>query len=353
MTNVQKVNDAYCIDSFKIRIPLSDLDYYSSSLTDSKFSLINSDAEVVDEIEKTRMLKVGDKGLSLKVGKVRTSKTDNVDCLQIASPSKILGSQYFDGINSDTFSIIHDFIVGSGLVKVSKDALLNMGMVTDFDIKRDTYFPSNLDFVKYCRHLKKSAKLSSDLGKGCKVYNNNKQGRGIQFNTRPTSTVSSPFLKLYDKLAHLSSVYYDFTDKNLSGFDINGLVRSEATVKNKKHLQTVLGNDITNNLHTIVNLGQDELKMFVDHAKRIHIDQVTAYQTKKEDMTGNDLSMYRYIVLLLSLNKSFHQIQSLQLGGREKKDKQRTKRKMNELYQRYLSEQKTAKNVLFEGVPVW
>jgi len=201
--------------------------------------------------------------------------------------------------------------------------------------------------------LKKSAKLSSDLGKGCKVYNNNKQGRGIQFNTRPTSTVSSPFLKLYDKLAHLSSVYYDFTDKNLSGFDINGLVRSEATVKNKKHLQTVLGNDITNNLHTIVNLGQDELKMFVDHAKRIHIDQVTAYQTKKEDMTGNDLSMYRYIVLLLSLNKSFHQIQSLQLGGREKKDKQRTKRKMNELYQRYLSEQKTAKNVLFEGVPVW
>jgi len=348
MSKISKVSNQCTIDSMQVRIPLSDLSKHSSSLTDNTY-LVTSTGEVISELTSNRKHQVGDKGLSLQIKGIRHKGRENIDCLVIGAPSKILGSQYFDGITNDSFRIIYDAIIGSGLVGVSMDALLSSGIATDFDIKKDSYFPGHMDFGQYCYHLKRQAKPTTDIGKGCKVYNNVNDGRGIQFSTRKTATAAYPFLKLYDKARELHTKSLSFTRECLPSYDITGLVRAEVTVKNRQQFKRVI-KSADNSLGAVLSLSSNEMQMFLTHAQQIHIDKVTAYRPKSTEYTAMSLTLYRAVSIHLDSGMSFSQIQNLLLEGRDKVDKSRTKKLLNEMHAYYLGEKKDALDASCEGI---
>lgn len=348
MSKITKVGQQCCIDSMQIRLPLSSVSSYSPSLTENTLHVTPS-GEVIAELTNNRKHRVGELGLSLQVKKVRHEKRENIDCLILTAPTKLLGRHYFDGINQDTFRIIYDAIIGSELADVSLDALLTSGVATDFDIKRDSYLPGGMDFVKWCRMLKKQAKPTTDIGKGCKVYNNAKEGKGIQFNCRKTSTMASPFLKFYDKCRELHSNSLDFTKSNLRGHELTGLIRAEATVKNRQQVKRVLRTP-DNSLGNILSLPSNELQKFLIHAQRVHLDKITAVREKSNEMKPLTLSVYNLAAHLFDTGMSFREVEKIVVGeGRKKKDKGRTKDLIAELHNHYLSKQKNGSEASYEG----
>lgn len=338
-TKIRKIEKVCSIDSMQIRVPLEAINTYSPSLTENTLH-VTLEGEVLEEVTNNRIHRVGELGLSLQVKSIRHTGRENIACLVLSAPSKILGSRYFDGINQDTFKIIHDAIIDSGLADISLDALLTRGVATDFDIKQDWYLPVDQDFGEYCKQQKKQAKPNTDIGKGCKVYNNAKAGRGIQFSTRRTATASYPFLKLYDKKRELISKSLLFTQSYLSGFEIDRLIRSEVTVKNRQQFKRVIGH-ANNSLGMVLSLPSDELEKFISHAEEVHLNKVTATRNKTEKYTGMKLAIYLAMAALLEDGKTLGEVEIILLGeGREKKDKQRTRKLIVELYENYLSTKK-------------
>lgn len=349
MSKIIKVAGQCSIDSMKIRIPISDLISYDDCLTSPHY-LYNSDSVLVKEIHSNQSVKVGDDGLSMQVSKVRHDGKNTVDCLLLTAPSKLLGKQYFDGITQDTFEIIYDLIIGSGYVNVSFDALLGRGVATDVDIKKDCYFPSDLEFHKYCRHLEKGTKLSAKIGEGCHVFNGPTTGQGIQWGERRRAKPGYPYLKYYSKEKHLQTAYLPFYLDNLRDKDIVGLVRKEVTVKDRQQFKNIIGHADTT-LGSFLSLPSADLQKFIEHAERIHVDKVTAYQQRKtkEDLTGYDLGVFNLLVWSLSLGKSFYEIEKMYLQGREKRDKTRHRKILMGLYERHLSQQKSSLESVYEG----
>jgi len=332
--NIRKVNSQSSIDSMQLRIPVSDVERFSDCLTDTHHLVNSATGDVVDTLEANRRQVIG--SLSMQVKKVRHSKGENIDCLTIGTPAKLLGQDYFDGINSNSFAAIHELINSTGLVDVSLDCLLNNSIATDIDIKKDFYRPNDVDFGKWCRHLKSHAKSTTDIGKGCKVYNNELQGQGIQFGTRKTATISYPFFKIYNKHRELLTKSHEFRRDYLQHYDIDGLSRLEVTIKNSSHIKKVA--KLTNcNTSKLLNFSQAELNLFIAHATRVHLDKVTAYRKPNEKLTGMKLSIYRLMVAMLESGLQFGVVENALLADREKKDKQRTRILLGELRQLYMS----------------
>jgi hypothetical protein len=348
MTKISKVTGQCSIDSMKLRIPISDLISYDDCLTNPHY-LYNSDSVLVKEIETPQKVFIGDAGLSMQVSKVRHDGKNNVDCLVMTAPSKLLGRQYLDGITNDTFKIIYDLISGSGYANVSLDALLGRGVVTDFDVKKDFYNPSDVDFHQFCKQLEKDTKPSTKLGQGCKVYNNEKQGQGIQWGTRKTATPAYPFFKVYNKVRELQTKSLPFYLDNLAGMDIGGLCRAEVTIKNKQHYNNIYGQADTT-LGSILSLSSNELEKSIIHAKRVHLDKVTAYQRKtSEDITGKDLTILRLLGDDIRRGATFYEVEKLVLEGLEKAPKRRQRKLIIELHNYYLSQQEKGLEGSYEG----
>ena len=353
MTKIAKVTNQCSIDSFQFRIPLADVRSYDSCLT-SKHLLVNEQGEVIEEKTANRKYRVEGQingtGFATQIKKVRHTGRQNIDCILFDIPSKLLGANYFDGITQDNFPIIYDTIIGSGLANFSYDALMGAGVAADIDVKRDAYKPNDMDFPKYCLTLKQQAKPTTEIGKGCKTFNGQNEGQGIQFNTRNSATVASPFLKFYNKSMELHTKSLPFLQSNLRDKDISGLIRVESTIKNKQHFQRVLKHS-NNTLGCVLSLSSKELEQFIIHAQRIHLDKVTAYQQRKpnQDLAGKDLMLFRFLIDSLGRGVSFYEVERFLLEGLEKTPKRRTRKLIIELHDRYLSEQKEGLESVYEG----
>jgi len=350
MTKIAKVGNGCTIDSMQIRVPLKDVESYAHSLTDTHY-VVSSTGEVIETLEANRKHRVGDAGLSLQIKRLRHTGRENIDCLVIGAPSKILGRHYFDGITSDTFRIIYDAIKGSHLVNVSMDALFGAGIVTDFDIKQDMYLPGDINFSKYCYHLKTHSKPTTHIGRGCKVYNNAQHGQGIQFGTRKTATANYPFLKVYNKGLELQTKSLDFGRSHLQDVDTSRLIRTEVTCKNRQQFKAIVGAQV-NNLTTVLSLPSNELRKFIEHAQRVHIDKITARPERTNTLTGMKLGVYNLMSLHLDAGGAFHKLERAYLKGREKKDRQRSKKLLHELHGIYLLGKETSLETSFEGLPL-
>mgnify|MGYP000532189020 CR=1 FL=1 len=331
------------IDSLQIRVPLSDVESYSDSLTDNTY-LVSSSGEVLEEREANRRHWTPDKALSMQVKRVRHSGSENLNCLQLTATSKLLGLHYLDGITSQTFGIVYDAIVGTGLVNLSYDSLLTQGVATDLDVKKDSYFPSDVDFAKYCKELEKASKPTRQIARGCKRYNNREQGRGIQFGIRKSATAAYPFLKLYDKRRELLTKSLDFAKENvLSVYDTERLVRTEATAKNREAFKRVLGTS-DNSLGSALRLSPQALQKFIQHAVNVHIEKVTAPHNREtsNNLTGMKLGIYRWLESSLDSGVHFLEFSDTYLQRRSKKDRQRSKALLSELHTMYLNSKKTS-----------
>jgi len=335
MTKIARVWTLPSVDSLQIRVPLVSVDDYSHDLTENTY-LVSETGEVLEERTTNRVHLTKDKALSFQVKNVRHSGRENIPCVQIMATSKLLGERYFEGINKANFQIIQNAIQRSGLINIRPDILLTQGLVTDVDIKADAYLPPHVDFVEYTKQLERDCRTSAKIGEGCKRYNNQDQGQGIQFGTRKTATVSRPFFKVYNKCLELLTNSSEFTRENITGnHDLLGLVRTEVTVKNREAFKRVLGTS-DNTLGNLLSFSPTTLNQALTHAGNAHLSKVTKYCSRTtQGLSGNSLTIYNFMRNCLESGMSLSDVLELATTGHDKKGRQRSRSLIKDLFGRY------------------
>jgi hypothetical protein len=345
----KKVDQSFGIDSMRLRIPVKNCNRISSELYDNKLIV----SETTGEIEDTRTnQRKAFNSLTFQAKEAMTGFQSSEPCVIISVPAKGLEDQYFEGINKSNFNRIFSQIISSGLVDISEDAFYNSALCSDIDIKKDFYFgESGLKkqfpvFVDYCKALKHQAKPTKAIGRGVKVYNSQKQGQGIQFGTRSQSSISYPFLKLYNKEIELNTRAADFSSRHLSGSNYEGVIRAEATIKNADHMKRIVI-DSEPVLLNVLGFTQNELRKFFQHAWNVHINQTTALPKKIEKMTGSKQIIYNSISVLGGLGLDRYEIETALLKDMPNRMSLSRYRKIfRELYSLYESTKKQPKNVI-------
>lgn len=336
------ISQDYSIDSLRYRIPLNDCKNVNPILS-SEILEVNSHTSEIEAI-KPRSEKRGN--LIFKLGKSRFAGRGNMSCLSIAIPSKILRQDYFDGISNDNILKVFGAIMSTGLVDVSFDAFLNASAVSDVDIKQDLDFYQSPFYPEYqkqsdlFRAIKKASIPSTDKRKGATLYNK-RENVGIDFGSRQTASIGYPFFKMYSKITELKSPRgIAFTSKYLGHLDLsdsNQIMRSEVTVKNKKHFESIVGNFDTS-LKSLLGLSQTDLKKLMTHAYDIHVNKLTATRTRNTDgLKPRDQAILNLIAFCTEQGLSKYAIQSRFIDNIEcRRSRARMLKLFDELYCNYV-----------------
>ena len=272
MTKIQE----FSIDSLKLRIPFQEITILDKSILDTRKKLIISDAtgEILSE-DKIKSLSTEIKfdSYSIKVAIVNQYNLQSKeieDVLEIYLHSKVLEGNYFDGITKNNLRLIYDKLIGAKVFMCSYETFINSS-VNDIDIKYD-FISDKSTFSTLCNELKSRARQSTKLGNGQAMYKNG----NLTFNRRESSTLSSPFVKFYDK--ELEAI--EKNNKFFNHFFPYETVE-EDKVKNKKRIEATCkkSSDINkffdlehSSLSTITQITQSELKRFIGYAINKNID---------------------------------------------------------------------------------
>ncbi len=223
------VNDECKIDSLQLFLPmdkvtLNNQDYYTT------LEINKATGEI--EKEKEPFIKFNDRGASvgIKVGVKPMGRGSMGKGVSISIPSKILGSDYFDGINKDNIRKVHGYINSvTDDFNVSMENFLK-ARASDIDFCLDGTVLSDNDFKVFSKELSKMCQAV-----GIKHYNPKKKGE-YYIQTRKTATNTTPFSKIYQKL-----VEYDGSEHQKAFFPDVSLIpnstRAEVTLKNQEMIR--------------------------------------------------------------------------------------------------------------------
>lgn len=291
------------IDSMEVRVPLSK----GVKVLDNRLkkgivveSLVDENGEVHDLSEKQnpRTIYNKDKGLSFKfrIKKVRHTKGEFEDCIFMAVNSKLLGTNYFDGINSNNFEKIIGCIMDQGVVKVPFDSVVGNGKMTDTDF----FIDQHITFEKH-RHIidmfKQMTIPSSLRDKGYKFYSG-KNNHGIEWGLREKATAHTPFAKVYWKPYEMLSKSAIFTKMYFEndGMKLDERSRVEITLKNARAFKRFGLN--SNDVKDIVYLHSSKLVNVINDVLDVHMDrEVEPIKMDKklsvqDQFTINSFSLY-------------------------------------------------------------
>lgn len=198
--------------------------------------------------------------------------------IKIGFSAKVLKEHYFDGINKDNIDFIVDFINKEGVLKVSKETILNSRAVdTDICIDKVLQSTTTTEFVKFSRSISSIRKETNPNAftevdnVGIEWGNRKKVGKAYQ---------TKQYLKFYDKHLELngnSKVFYDtYLKKNpFVNLVPERQIRVETTIKNTAHWKTYgieisTLNDLLNlDLTKHQNIFERPLNHYLDGQKRV------------------------------------------------------------------------------------
>lgn len=274
-----------CIDSLKLRIKLSKVSNVHPLLTEQYVKLtVLPDGHAIphEELHNPDPYIAIVNGVKFRIYckfYIRTlpNKTKVSErYLVLGLSSKMVGSQYFQGITAENIELIHQKLMDLNLFTFSKKALLD-GLVSDVDIcttnliEQETY--------KTClKFLYSSCKLGKrPLIRPPADFND----IGLQFNNRPNANNSTPFAKVYHKgieLQHPKSI--EFYKTFLAPIDsdiLKDLVRFEGTIKNykhKKYLENKIGLPPFKTLSDLLQTKKIHLHNFLNSISPLYVERV-------------------------------------------------------------------------------
>ena len=168
------------------------------------------------------------------------------------------------------------------------------------------------------------------------------QNGNIEFNTRKTSTSTSPFLKLYDKELEAIERKNEFFDTYFNVNDLRNLKRIEATLKSTKEVKQSLNLE-TSNLVSLLNSTPGELNEVISNAVNINlkaIKEVTIKKSKVERSNNLDKMIYIHFANMLdNQNLFFEEALAITLEHfTDKQNKFRIKKKIVKIYSEEIAE---------------
>lgn len=347
----------FSIDSCKIRLPIDMISIKDNRLYDDyisvhKDNLLKHGSIEIDETDfKRKAIKVEENGVKIHFllqNFFIDAKGSQRQFLVMLINSKILGSDYFKGINSETIRQVYDAIQSLGIVSFNYESFIWNAKVSDLDIKVD-FLQKKPDafFSKIVSDCDKN-KRSSFSNKGYKRFKS-KTNKGIAFGSRPDATLGSPFFKLYHKKTELFYNSNVFFAKYLQKFfgskegneivqsDYNYIVRAEYTLKNQKFIKKFLNCD--GSLEFILKVTQEQYRKAIQEIKLIHIapreiKKVLVSLSPMDQMLLNSLLLWHSI----EPNVHYAEVKNVMLEGLTGNAKARAKKKLEQLYYSYIIE---------------
>jgi len=233
------------IDSLKLRISLYNVKVINEVLGDDYYVFSKrTGEEITDENFKRNAYFHEEFGCKTfyKIENQINKQGIVLPYLTILFTSKILGADYFKGIQKPTLFQVYENIIKQEIVYMTFEDFM-FGECTDTDVKIDLIPRVEAkDVINTIYSLAKPKKLAIEA---CSVYRQ-KSNLGIQFALRKTPKyIKAPYLKFYEKIRELKSKSIEFKENHLLKFELpNEVLRVETTIKNKKHFKH-LGQDNT------------------------------------------------------------------------------------------------------------
>ncbi len=315
------------LDSFKIRIPINEVDYLSDSLTGDWVWVNKLTGEEKENIYKAKAYSHNENGINIRIA----SEFQKIDFngkvekfLTILVSSKTLKERYLEGITKSNVHLVYDYLQGLNLCTFSLESFLN-GHLTDVDFKRDFINDQGLKLVDA---LSEKA-IPVKYGRACTPFRG-KTNQGIQYSERETDRFNTaPYLKIYSKEHDMDSKSRDFRQRFLPDVNLQHLWRIETTVKNKSHFKQL--GVRTTTLKAIMDLDQDQLENILSRAVKSHLEP----QTKRYSSDGikpDDVVMVNLMRLCMDHKQSYARILEAALSGLEGSNRTKKRDKLERVY---------------------
>jgi uncharacterized protein (DUF4415 family) len=337
------------IDSLKLRIPINEIKILDSSILDSKRKLVinNDTGEIISEdVIKSLSTEINFPHYKIKVAIVSIwnfSKKSNFEFLEIYLHSKILQTNYFNGITSKDIQAIYKRLMKRKVFHCTYESFMN-GAVNDIDIKLD--IETNTDvFKSLCKELKNQATEFNTLGQGAKLYSNG----NLTFNRRESSTISKPFVKFYDKgieaIDKNKEFFTEYINLDLTAINVK---RIEVTCKKSSDIKSYFELE-NSNLKSILDIKQESLKNYLRFAINQNLKKGIKIAESSEKQNSN-LDTFIHLHFVNSITNQGQTYQStlnevLNHFTTDKVNKARIKKRCENWYINYESKETEIKDI--------
>lgn len=309
-TNIENITTAPAItsDSFKLRIHLNEFISYPNILNSNEITTY-IDSITGEVIKETGLKQVQKSSFTLdneitsitvtreKIITSNKGKNTKVETfLTFKITSKLLQTNYYNGIDNTTIKQVYEYIIKQGFV-IEYNTFLDSA-ITDIDYKFDIVMHQH-QYKALFEYYKCNARAYKELNKGID-YKDRKNNQGFWFGIRRTSIYTYPFLKVYNKEIELKYKSFEFANEYLEVI-IPNLYRFEFTLKDKKHFDKYgIGNTLKQHLELIEKKQSKLYEIFKDF-HNIHLNnKIDSNLTKDRNYSNmNEINLSAYIELLI------------------------------------------------------
>lgn len=369
--------DTPAIDSFSLTIPKDKIKIIDERFC-SRIVVYYCDADDYETDEDNKIIEHPPKpfvytynGITLRLTWVNRmdAKREQSEFLQITLSAKLLRERYFQGIQLYNIDYILHEINSLNVIKIAREDFMQ-GLVSDVDfclnyrISQDSFIRTNekiislarAGFSKFFNFFKKTKTVRNvnktfDENYQTKLYTN----LGLDINSRSNARPSTPYLKNYFKQIELTTKSRDFyleflvPELEKRNDTIKNLARIEYTIKGSKHKQRLLKKGLLINnyktLHDLLCVSNAEMKKIIYSGFHDYINtpKTIARQTDTKGISPTDYLIVNMIKMLIEAGKDTSQILSC-VEGLERKQKSRTKSKVEKLINHALKDNLSLKS---------
>ena len=322
------------IDSFKWKIELDKVDILNRNLLDHIISIKTNSAtgEVLEEKPiQANSLQIQFNNYNIHFA---INKMFGVEYLIVLINSKLLEENYLSGISQRNIESIYNQLMECKVFECSYPLFLD-GIVSDIDIKKDLEVDTTAEFDSFTKQLELATLPNRKSKQGCNRFQQ-KSNKGIEWNSRASSSYSKPFLKIYHKgVESMNSKNHEFFNTYLDLATISKRIRIECTMKSKEEMikHKIKGNRLRDLMSADVSTLNDVL---IHSLTTNLVKRTPPTRTKtKNQMSPQDLALF---ILLTNMIKEqqydFETTLNYILGYYDNKDsKSRMKKKLTEIYE--------------------
>lgn len=321
------------MDTTKIRIPLRDIDHVSKSIT-GRWLLVNEDTGEIKEGGdwKGSAYFHESNGIKFRVAlEKQPGRHGNVrEYLTILLTAKMLEGRYLEGITLSNVSQLHSYIMDTGLVKFSLNAMMAAECeCTDTDFKRDFLNQMGKQIISHLYEKTNPTKSGRAATRFTKKVNN-----GIQWSERKsTAFKTNPYLKVYSKHLDLLSKSKEFADTY--GIQVpENYWRVETTVKNKKHWRSFGIQDTS--LKSLLSLSEATKEMIMQTTMQAHLSSRRSERKASEGIPPKDIVAYNQIMSSLDRGATYWEIIGEWLQGIPASSKSKKKKYFETIYKEHI-----------------
>lgn len=279
--------DAISIDSLKLRIPEKRVTIIDDELKGTwrtfNDATGNEDSRLAKHNRKYIETHDGVK-INFQVEKITLSRNPE-SFLTLELPSKLLTDRYFEGIQNTTVETVYRRLMSFNIVRFSFNDFVASDC-TDIDFKRDLVVNQDFDVKTAIQQIYSQ----SNKPEGSRIYT--RQGNmGVQWSDRhKPNAITTPFLKIYSKGLELQTKQRNFYSAHLSQFDVSGIIRLEATLKNRKHYRHIYGDSYSGmRLGSLLDMSQADKRKLFDYAASKYKLMAIPATSNQSELKGSNL----------------------------------------------------------------